>query len=361
MQNYNHKVSSRPILIPSTTMHQYFSVLKTIFLLVIIAFGGSVSAQELIICRKYSTVGNPMDISNEWKMDANPKYVSFLYNNGKTTIDNRHINFIFTPITHKDIKADTVKVAIGQSSNWIGTKYGFTAPGDYEVKVMIPNGKVLAKGEVLLKGTRILKEEEPEPIAPITQKEAKIEANKEQPKKPKTTEVKKFVAPAQTTKPKSSEELAEEDETSNRIYPDVTKMGSLGVDLTNTIQSIQLIEDPETDKYFEHLYVQFGREIIANMLMGQNEKFKLEYGGTFIETLFTHTKPLDCEWIGMSLWHKPKGSKKFSVHVEEQRINIKPTDHSAKFSTTYKEKGEYRVTLYTDDLKKIGYAYVNFY
>ena len=361
MQYSNLRVSSRQILNPSNTMPKFSSEIKTIFVIILIAISGTSTAQELIICRKYNTVGLPLDVGNEWKMDANPKFVSFLYNNGKTTIDNRLINFIFTPITHKDIKADTVKVAIGQSSNWIGTKYGFTAPGDYEVKVMIPNGKVLAKGKILLKGTRILKEDEPEPIAKIKEKKAKIETKTEEPKKPKTTEVKKVEAPAQTTKPKSSKDEEEEESTSNRIYPDVSKMGSLGVDLTNSIQGIELIEDAETEKYFEHLYVQFGREIVANMLMGQNEKFKLEYGGTFIETLFTHTKPLDCEWIGMSLWHKPKGSKKFSVHIEEQRINIRPSDHSAKFSTTYKERGEYRVTLYTDDLKKIGYAYVNFY
>lgn len=327
----------------------------------LIAFGGSSSAQELIVCRKYSTVGNPMDVGNEWKMDANPKYVSFLYNNGKTTIDNRHINFIFTPITHKDIKPDTVKVAIGQSSNWIGTKYGFTAPGDYAVKVMIPNGKVLANGEVLLKGTRILKEEEPAPTKKMKQKEAKIEAKKEEPKKPKTTTVKKVEAPAQTTKPTSSEDLAEEGETSNRIYPDVSKMGTMGVDLTSAINGIELIEDAETEKYFEHLYVQFGREIIANMLMGQNEKFKLEYGGTFIETLFTHTKPFETDWIGISIWRKPWEGKEYSIHIEDQRINTKPTDRSASFNATYMTRGDYRITLYTDDLKKIGYAYVNFY
>ena len=341
-------------------MHKFSSELKVILVLILVAFSGLSSAQELIVCLKYSSAGNPIDVQNEWKMDANPKYVSFLYNNGKTTIDNRHINFIFTPITHKDIKADTVKVAIGQSSNWIGTKYGFKAPGDYEVKIMIPNGKELAKGEVLLKGTRMLKEDEPIQIAKIKKKKVKIEANKGEPKNPKTTEIKKIEAPAQTTKPKSSAEDIET-ETPSRIYPDVSKMGLLGIDLTNALNGIELIEDVETEKYFEHLYVQFGREIIANMLMGQNEKFKLEYGGTPISTLFTHTKPLDCEWIGISLWHKPKGSNKFSVHVEEQRINIIPTDHSSKFSTTYKEKGEYRITLYTDNLKKIGYAYVNFY
>lgn len=360
MQYSKLRVSSRQILNPSTKMPAYLLNLKIVILVVLVALSGTSYGQELIVCRKYNSVGLPVDVGNEWKMDANPKFISFLYNNGKTTINNRHINFIFTPLTHKDIKADTIKVAIGQSSNWIGTKYGFTAPGDYEIKVMIPNGKILAKGEVLMKGTRMLKVDEPEPIAKIKEKKVKVEAKKEEPKKPKITEVKKVEAPAQTTKPKPSLE-DEEESTSNRVYPDVSKMGSLGVDLTNSIQGIELIEDAETEKYFEHLYVQFGREIIANMLMGQNEKFKLQYGGTFIETLFTHTKPLDCEWIGMSLWHKPKGSKKFSVHVEEQRIDIRPTDHSSKFSTTYKEKGEYRVTLYTDDLKKIGYAYVNFY
>ncbi len=356
-----HKVSSRPILNFHFTMPVRYSGFFAITLIFALALCETISAQELIICRKFNTVGLPVDVGTEWKMDTDPKFVSFLYNNGKTTIDNRHINFIFTPITHKDIEPDTVKVAIGQSSNWIGTKYGFTAPGDYKVKVMIPNGRVLAEGEVLLKGTRILAEVEPAPTAKISNKPPKVEPTKEEPKKPKTTEVKKVKAPAQTTKPTSLAEMAEEEATSTRIYPDVSKMGTLGVDLTNAINGIELIEDTETEKYFEHLYVQFGREIVANMLMGQNEKFKLEYGGTFIECLFTHTKPLDCDWIGMSLWHKPKGSKKFSEHIEEQRIDINPTDRSAKFSTTYKKKGEYRVTLYTDDLKKIGYAYVNFY
>lgn len=326
-------------------------------ILTLFSFAGQEAlAQKLIICKKYNLLGNPTLEKDEWDMDSNPKHVSFIYNNGKTTIENRHINFIFKPLTHKDIKTDTVKVAIGQSSNWIGTKYGFTAPGDYKVTVQVPNGRVLAEDTVLLKGIRML-EEKPEPAPEkITKKEAKIEPAPVK-NEIKKTEVAKIEPPKQVTKPT---ETVEEPKT-HRIYPDFAKMGTSGVDVTGEIQGIELIEDAETEKYFEHLYVQFGREILANMLMGQNEKFKLEYKGTFIECLFTHTKPFETDWIGVSIWRKPWEGKEYSEHVEDQRISIRPTDRSASFNSTYKKRGDYRITLYTDDYKKIGYAYVNFY
>lgn len=296
--------------------------------------------QTMTVSKRHSTLGYPLQEGYEWELGEPPLIITFLYNNGKTTIDHGTVNFYVENTSDKSIPKEKVTVSIGQRRNWVATKYAITAPGDYEVSLSLPGREsdILASNKFTVSGRKPAPKPKPKP-------EPKPVSEKKDPPKPK---------PAPKPKPKKEEPKPETEKSIS--IPDLAKMNSKLVDLPGLkldLPEIKLAEDEEVAKEFEHMFIQFGRKIESGMLMGQNEKFKLMEGGTPIISTFSHTKPFDTEMIGVSVWLMPKGSKEYSVHYDEIKIPVKPTDQTANFNIQFNHAGHYRFELYNEDLIKL--------
>lgn len=296
-------------------------------------------AQTMTVSKRHSTMGYPIQEGYEWELGEPPLVITFLYNNGKTTIDHSTVNFFVKNESVKGSPKERVTVSIGQRRSWVATKYSITDPGDYTVTISLPGreNNVLATAKFKVTGRKPTpKPEKKEPApTPIVKKE--------EPPKPKPKPKPKEDPKPEKPKDVSVAELAK---MNSKV---ITDLPGLKLDLPE----IKLVEDEEVAKEFEHLFIQFGRKLENGMLMGQNEKFKLVEGGTPIISSFSHTKPFDTKMIGVSVWLMPKGTKEYSVHYDEINIPVKPTDQTASFNIQFNHPGHYRFELYNEDLIKI--------
>ena len=83
----------------------------------------------MTVSKRHSTMGYPLQEGYEWEIDGSTLPITFLYNNGKTTIDHSTVNFYVKNDTKNGPK-EKVTVSIGQRRNWVATKYYISEPGN---------------------------------------------------------------------------------------------------------------------------------------------------------------------------------------------------------------------------------------
>ncbi len=295
----------------------------------------SVSAQEVRVGDYFNNVGTLKNPSTEWKTNAFPFKLVLMYNNGKTTINGNAMFFLIEADPEVGIAPDEQKIVVGQGRSWAAFKYDFQAPGRYTITTFDREHTKLASTSITIDGP---KKVEPQPVA----------VEKPEPEKVKEV-VKPVVEETVTKKP----ELTKEDILESAPEP---------VFVESVVEE-DLTEEEKETLAFESFYMAFGRSIQSGMLMGQNEKFKGVPGGVNLQALFSNNEGFGTEKIVVDVWFKPLGQKEYSEHFQEMSITIGKGITQADFPLNLRDRGSYKVSLYTgdEDAVWIGSGYVSIY
>ncbi|MFT4544932.1 MAG: hypothetical protein ACI9UR_000292 [Bacteroidia bacterium] len=308
--------------------------MKTLFIL-LTCFSLTANAQSIKVGDYFNNLGTLRNASEEWQTNEFPLKLVIMYNNGKTTINGNAMNFLIEPAVGVDFPAEDVKLVIGQGRSWAAMKHDFKAPGKYTITAFDREKNALATGIIKIEGPR--KVEPPKPVEkPVVAEKAPVEV-KEAPEK---IEIKKVVL----TKEEILENASEPVFVENKIKEELTE------------------EEKET-LVFESFYIAFGRGVESGMLQGQNEKFKAVPGGVNAEVLFSNNEGFGTEFIAVDIWFKPKGGTQYDSHYQEMTVTIAKNAKQANFKLNLKDRGSYKVSLYTgdEDAVWIGSGYVNTY
>ena len=294
-----------------------------------------VSAQNIKVGDYFNNLGSLRNPQTEWQTNEFPIKLVLMYNNGKTTINGNAMNFLIEPAKEVGLPNDDVKLVIGQGRSWAALKYDFTAPGSYRITAFDREKKELASTTIVIEGPK----KKVEPPKPVVAKEVE-----KKPEPVKVEPVKIESKPAVVTK----ESLVE-----NAPEPVFVE----------SVVKEELTEEEKETLVFESFYIAFGRSVQSGMLQGQNEKFKAVPGGVNAEVLFSNNEGFGTEVIAVDVWFKPKGGAKYDQHYTEMNVTIPKNAQQANFKLLLKERGSYKVSLYTgdEDAVWIGSGYVSLY
>ena len=308
--------------------------MKTLFIL-LTCFSFTANAQWIKVGDYFNNLGTIRNVSEEWQTNEFPFKLVIMYNNGKTTINGNAMNFLIESEIGSDIPTDDVKLVIGQGRSWAALKYDFKAPGKYTITAFDREKNALATGIIKIDGPRKV-----EPPKPVVEKVV-VEKKPEKVEKPmEKVETKKVVL----TKEEILESAPEPVFVESNIKEELTE------------------EEKET-LVFESFYIAFGRSVQSGMLQGQNEKFKAVPGGVNTEVLFSNNEGFGTEKIAVDVWHKPNGGTQYDSHYQEMMVTIPKNAKQANFRLNLKDRGSYKVSLYTgdEDAVWIGSGYVSTY
>lgn len=296
-----------------------------------------VSAQTIEFGENFNNVGALKKPGTEWTTNEWPKMLAIMYNNGKTTINGNAMNILVTSTTNGVETTDSVKLVIGQARNWAALRYDFKAENTYKVSAYDRMWKFLASGSVRVNG--------PQKVVAVAKPVVKEEVKKEPVKIIEKEEVEEVVVKkAALTK----EELIE-----NAPEPVFVE----------SVVKEELTEEEKETLVFESFYIAFGRAVKSGMLTGQNEKFKGVPGGVNLMALFSNNEGFGTESIVVDIWFKPTGAKEYSEHFKELTVPIAKGITQADFPLNVRDRGSYKVSLYTgdEDAVWIGSGYLSIY
>ncbi len=308
--------------------------MKTLFIL-LTCFSLGASAQSLKVGDFFNNLGTLRNPQVEWQTNEFPIKLVLMYNNGNTTINGNAMNFLIEPAKEVGLPTDDVKLVVGQGRSWAALKYDFTAPGVYKITAFDREKNALASTSITIKGPKKV-----EVVKPVE----KVVVEEKKPEKVQMEEVKADKKPEPLTK----EEILE-------TAPEP-------VFVENTVKE-ELTEEEKETLVFESFYIAFGRSVQSGMLQGQNEKFKAVPGGVNTEVLFSNNEGFGTETIDVDVWLKPKGGAKYDRHYTEMSVTIPKDAKQANFKLLLKDRGSYKVSLYTgdEDAVWIGSGYVSTY
>ena len=308
--------------------------MKILFIL-LTCFSFSATAQSIKVGDFFNNLGTLRNASEEWQTNEFPIVLVIMYNNGKTTINGNAMNFLIEPAKEVGLPADDVKLVVGQGRSWAALKYEFTAPGNYTITAYDREKNALSSGSIRIKGPK--KVEVPKPV--------------EIPKTAEKTPEKIEMVPIKAETKKAG--LTKEEILENAPEPIFVE----------SIIKEELTEEEKKTLIFESFYIAFGRSVQSGMLQGQNEKFKAVPGGVNAEVLFSNNEGFGTEMIDVDVWLKPKGGAKYDQHYTEMSVTIPKDAKQANFKLNLKNRGSYKVSLYTGDEDSvwIGSGYVSTY
>lgn len=318
------------------------------FFLTLLAFNAT--AQEVLVGDYFNNVGSLKNASTEWKTQEFPFKLVLMYRNGKTTINGNAMFFLIEGDEATGVEPDEQKIVVGQGRSWAAFKYDFQAPGSYTITTFDKDHAELAKGSISIEGPR-KPEPKPEPAPEVVEEkkpESKPVAEVKQPE-PEPEVEKPTVEKIEPKKaPMTKEEILES-------APEPIFVESAVVE--------ELTEEEKETLQFESFYMAFGRSVQSGMLMGQNEKFKGVPGGVNLQALFSNNEGFGTETVVVDIWHKPLGGSDYSEHFKEIRVPIAKNATQANFPLNLKERGSYKISLYTGDEAAvwIGSGYVSIY
>lgn len=297
--------------------------MRTLFILLAF-FSLKASAQKVEFGENFNNVGALRHPGTEWTTNEWPKMLAIMYHNGKTTINGNAMNILISSTTDGVTTIDSVKLVIGQARNWAAMRYDFTAENTYEVSAYDRLWKFLASGTVTVKGP---KKPEPEPVEVVEVPVEKIETKK--------AEITKEALLESAPEPVFVESVVEE----------------------------ELTEEEKETLVFESFYIAFGRKVQSGMLTGQNEKFKGVPGGVNLMALFSNNEGFGTDNIVVDIWFKPLGTKEYSEHFKNMTVPIAKGVTQADFPLNVRDRGSYKVSLYTgdEDAVWIGSGYLSIY
>ena len=304
--------------------------------ILLIFFSVSVIGQEVTVGDYFNNLGSLRNPSKEWKTEEFPIKLVLMYNNGKTTINGNTMNFLVEPEKTLGLPAEDLKLVIGQGRSWAAMKHDFKQPGTYTITAYDREKNAMASTSIKIDGPKKVVVEEvkaPEPVIV-----------KEEPPKPEPKVEEKLVVVE--TKPAKVEPIKFIEQATEPVVIE---------------QKVELTEEEEETIMYETFYIAFGRGMRNGMLEGQNEKFKLNPKGHYVEVLFSNNLGFNTKRITADVWRKPRDASDYTEHVTEKHVNISPKTIQSNFNLSFFKRGDYKVSLYTEEFVWIGSGYVSLY
>lgn len=296
----------------------------------------------------FNNLGSLRNASTEWKTNEWPIKLVLMYYNGKTTINGNAMNFLIEPLDGQSVPTEDIKLVVGQGRSWAALKHDFVAPGTYQITTFDRERNQLATTTIAIEGPQ-LRKPEPEPVV-----------EEKQPEEPEPEP--EVVETQEKPEPEPAPERMAEGKKPKLTKENLLESAPEPVFVESVVEE-ELTEEEEESIEFESFYIAFGRSVQSGMLMGQNEKFKAVPGGVNASVLFSNNEGFGTETIKVDVWHRPKGGADYDQQYTEMTITIPKDAKQADFKLNIRERGSYKVSLYTggDDPVWIGAGYVSLY
>ncbi|MFC2175773.1 hypothetical protein ACFLR1_02225 [Bacteroidota bacterium] len=323
-------------------------------LLFLLLSAASAFGQEVTVGTEFNSSGGLRKKSSEWNTEVFPLKLALMYNNGKTTINGTTMHFLIEPEKNSGLAVEDIKLVIGQGRNWGAVKHDFPQAGAYKITAFDKKKNVLASTTIQITSPAkvvVSKPVEPKPVViknipPKPEPKKPVKPTPVPPKEPKKPV--KPVAPAKPIPPAPIEKPKPVKYIKQATTPIV-------------IEGEEELIAEEEDSIYETFYIAFGRGMRNGMLVGQNEKFKLNPQGHYVEVLFSNNLGFNTSQISIDVWHKPTGASDYINHVVEKKISVSNGAIQANFNLTFFKRGQYKVSLYTDKHTWIGSGYMSLY
>ncbi|MCF8258967.1 MAG: hypothetical protein K9J06_15540 [Flavobacteriales bacterium] len=294
-----------------------------LFLLLCVPFSGL--TQEVIICKSQQD-GNPRGAATEWKVDSFPVQLTLFYHHGKTTIDERSLNFIIEPESKLGIGPFEASVVVSQGRNWASTTFMFHRAGKYMVSAYRSDRTVMASTLFSVDGPE--KEDVPAVVS----------------------------APPAATKPASAG--------ATDVVQTISRDGVRydGPQTTPTervaIERPLTTEEQKTLKY-EEVNIAFGTGVSGRKLEGVAESFTDSQTRKGILVQLSNPKPFGTDAIVIDIWKRSSANATdFDELVTNSSVTVSPKDYTAHAPITLFKKGAYKVSFFTPDMVWIGSSYL---
>jgi hypothetical protein len=297
------------------------------FMLLILWFPGSLSAQEVIVCRSHQS-GVPKDASAEWTAEQFPLTLTLFYHNGKTTITERSLNFIIEAEDGAGIGPFEESIVVSQGRNWASIDFSFPRSGKYAVSAYRADRSVMARTEVTING-------------PETSQAEAVAGS-----------ISALAAP-QPSKPSqqggSSERSAMHGEPS--VVVQVPPAPRVPV-------TQELSEQDAKTLRFDFVNIAFGSAVRDRRLVDAGERFNDVQSRKGLVVQLSNSKPLGTRSFTVDVWRRSGSSQEHDEMILEKQVEVDPTSYTAQTELILFKKGDYKVTFFTDDLVWIGSGFL---
>lgn len=306
--------------------------LQMLILLLILSTAGF--AQEVVICERFTNMGQPKNPMVEIAVDSLPIQLKVLYNNGKNTIDKSKVNMLIEVGDGKKIPAEPFYLNVSQSRNWVGADITFKHSGNHVVSAFTPENQILAstKFKVILKGNK----------TPTAEKEKTVE------------EIVALDEPIRKEEGKVIR-LKKESESVRKPTAEVASMDIIPGFKAN--EKVEISEEEAKTLHYEGVSLEFGTSEGSKGLSGKSEKFQLKNGRADVVGLLMNQLPIKTKTLQIDIWQKGKDGSFSELTVSEEHA-CNPKVYKSYFPLKFYREGQYKVSVYTDDFVWISSGYV---
>jgi len=295
-----------------------------IFLLLVV---NGVNAQQVVVCKSQQS-GVPREASTEWTATQFPLELTLFYNNGKTTISDRSINFIVEAEKRLELAPSEVSIVVGQGRNWASVPFAFQRAGKYVVTAYKADKSVLATTLIAIDGP----ENEQAPIVNT-------------PAEPAT-----LAQPVPSTPPASPPTR----EVGATASTDVQTPPSPAIKTLTPLDA----EEKKTLK-FEEVNIAFGTGVANKKLTDAGNSFTDAQTRKGIIVQLSLPTPFGIEAVACDIWKKSSpDAADFDELVMNQQVKVSSKAYTLQAPITLYKKGEYKVSFFTPDFVWIGSAYL---
>lgn len=281
------------------------------------------AAQQVIVCKSQQS-GVPREASIEWTAAQFPFELTLFYNNGKTTISDRSINFIIEAEKRLDIAPSEVSIVVGQGRSWASVPFAFPRAGKYVVTAYRADKSVLATTLIAIDGLET-QQAAPDAIAVAPEPATSVQ--------PTPSTALQASTPASTI-------------TQTPPAPTIKMITPLDAEEKKTLK-------------FEEVNIAFGTGVANKKLIEVANGFTDAQTRKGIIVQLSLPTPFGIETVSIDIWKKSSPTAvDFDELVVNQQVQTSNKAYTLQAPITLFQKGEYKVSFFTPDFVWIGSAYL---
>ncbi len=280
-------------------------------------------AQEVVVCKSQQD-GYPHSASTVWTVDSFPVQLTLFYNNGKTTIDERNLNFIIEAEAKLGLAPAEASVVVSQGRNWASTTFSFQRSGKYVVSAYRSDRSVMAATQISISG-------------------------------PDRAEVSQ-----ESMTPVKSNNRDSILTTASSSYEGERFSGPQAPPAPRVALGKKLSEEELKTLAFEEVNIAFGTGINGRKLEGVSVSFSDAQARKGIVVQLSNPKPFTGGTITMDVWKKSNPTATdYEEMVVNSSVSVAAKAYTVQAPLTLFKKGDYKVSFFTSDMVWIGSAYLS--
>ncbi len=281
-------------------------------------------SQEVVVCKSQQS-GVPSGVAAEWKVDAFPIELTLFYNNGKTTINERVVNFIVETEKRFGLAPVEVSMVVSQGRNWISAPFAFERAGKYVITAFRPNKSVLATSLISIEGPEVVVKTETVAAAPVVASNSKAE-----------------IIPAD-----------------NQRFDAVQRPEAQIATATPVKLATPLNAEEQKTLKFEEVNIAFGTGVADKKLKSPATTFTEAQTRKGIIVQLSNSSQFGVESVSLDIWKKSNASASdYDELIVNTKVAVSPKGYTTQAPITLFKKGEYKVSFFTPDFVWIGSAYL---